>query len=130
MDTVVFIYLLEGHPDFLQQRGQYLASHSNATLLTSTLTLAEYGVKPYRDQKLSLIQDFHDFLEESSIKMQEITERIADRAAQLRASYPSIKIADAIQLATALETSCDTFLTNDQDLTKVEEIDIVILSEL
>jgi len=54
---------------------------------------------------------------------------IADRAASLRARY-RLRTPDAIQIATALQTRVDAFLTNDRDLRRVEEVPVLLIDEL
>jgi predicted nucleic acid-binding protein len=51
---------------------------------------------------------------------------LALRAVQLRARY-QISIADAIQLAAAIEFGARLFLTNDDRLRQVTEIEVVVL---
>ena len=45
---------------------------------------------------------------------------IAERAGKLRSQYPSIRTPDALIVATALESDCDVFVTNDKNLKKLE----------
>ncbi len=58
-----------------------------------------------------------------------VTDDIAERAAFLRARY-NIKTPDALQLATALLTGGKFFLTNDESLSSVEEIHVLILDRI
>lgn len=50
-------------------------------------------------------------------------------AADLRIRY-NLRTPDALQLATAIRTGCDAFLTNDAALKKVRELRILVLSDL
>jgi len=54
---------------------------------------------------------------------------IACKAAELRAHH-NLLLDDAFQLATCLASGCDGFLTNDRDLKKVEEVNILLLEEM
>ena len=58
-----------------------------------------------------------------------LTAAIAEHAADLRARY-NLRTPDAVQVATALHSGCDAFLTNDRDLRRVTEIPILVLDEL
>ena len=58
-----------------------------------------------------------------------ITIAIADQAAKLHAAY-TLKTPDALQVATAMDTGCDAFLTNDKALRRVTDLSILILDEL
>ena len=54
---------------------------------------------------------------------------IAQRGADLRARY-NLSLADAFQVAAALNVGCDAMLTNDVALRRVNEIPILIVGEL
>jgi len=57
----------------------------------------------------------------------EISEIIADRAGRLRGKYPVLKTIDAIQISTAIDVEADAFLTNDKNLEKIKEIEVLVL---
>ena len=64
------------------------------------------------------------------IQMKAIGEKIADKAAQIRAGYKFFKTMDALQLATACITGCDLFLTNDKQLRQFKEIRCFTVEEV
>ena len=130
LDTMIFIYAFEEHPVYLPlikpfwrevERGKIRA-------VTSTITLAECLVQPFRAKALELAARyktlFRDFPHLSVIP---VSEEIAEKAAWLRAQY-QLKIPDAIQLATAFESGCHGFLTNDKDLPQLKEIQVFVLN--
>jgi predicted nucleic acid-binding protein len=53
----------------------------------------------------------------------------AEKAAELRARY-NLSLLDAFQVAAAIAAGCDAFLTNDDALKRIPELNIVVLSEL
>ena len=55
---------------------------------------------------------------------------MAEKSAELRAKYKDIKLADALQLAAAIEYGCDAFFTNDKQSKQVSEINVVNLADL
>ncbi|MDZ7808281.1 MAG: PIN domain-containing protein [Gracilimonas sp.] len=57
-----------------------------------------------------------------------VSHEISETAAKLRAKY-SIRTPDAIQLATGIENDVDTFITNDEALKKISEINVVCLDD-
>jgi predicted nucleic acid-binding protein len=131
LDTMVFIYAFEEHPVYLPlikplwhevERGKIRA-------VTSTITLAECLVQPFRAKALELAARykilFRDFPHLSVIP---VSEEIAEKAAWLRAQY-QIKTPDAIQLATAIDSGCHAFLTNDEDLAGPKEVRTLVLSQ-
>jgi len=54
---------------------------------------------------------------------------IAKKSSEIRAKY-HIKTPDAIQLATGIINNCDTFLTNDEQLKRVKEINVITMNDL
>jgi predicted nucleic acid-binding protein len=58
-----------------------------------------------------------------------VTDDIAERAAFLRA-YQNLKTPDALQVATALLSGSRFFLTNDETLTSVKDIPILVLDRI
>ena len=55
--------------------------------------------------------------------------RVAETAADLRASY-NLRTPDALQLATAIVSGCQGFLTNDRGLIRVKTIPVLVLDDL
>ena len=55
---------------------------------------------------------------------------MAETAAQIRAKYSGIKAMDALQLASAITSGCDVFLTNDKQLRQVNEIQVLLVDDL
>lgn len=85
---------------------------------------------PYRMGELQRIALFQRFIWSIGIEVINIDEKIADKAAQIRAKYKSFKAMDALQLATACVMNCDLFLTNDKQLRQFEEINCITVEEL
>ena len=103
---------------------------SNVPLVTSPLTFAEYCVVPYRQNELRKIKDFEAFICDAKITISSLTIDVAKRAAQIRAKYSGIKAMDALQLASAIISGCDVFLTNDKQLRQVDEIQVLLVDDL
>lgn len=53
----------------------------------------------------------------------------AIRAAELRVKH-GLRLPDALQLASALATGCEALLTNDMQFNRVDDLKIVMVSEL
>jgi predicted nucleic acid-binding protein len=80
-------------------------------VVTSTLTLTEVLVHPYRDGNQALAEQyFHTLLNARNLRTVALSAAIA--AARIRAAY-QLKTPDAIQLGTAKEGGATAFLTND-----------------
>ena len=59
-----------------------------------------------------------------------VIEDISMEAVKIRIKYPGIKALDSIHLASAVHSGCDAFLTNDEQLKQVSEIQILYLEEM
>ena len=132
LDTNLFIYFLEDHPRY----GAWCAflfdrierGHNPAA--TSTVTLLELLVQPYRDHKEELAQKIFALTSTyPQIEWVPVSMTLADRAAELRAHY-RLSTPDAIQLATAIDCKATRFYGNDRSLRRVKEIKCCILDDL
>lgn len=132
IDTALFIYLLEEQGDFTDLSEFFLrvCYARNVRLVTSILTYLEFSVKPYREERHDLIDDYNSLLSEANFFVTTVTLPDCDQAARLRAKYSSLKAFDALQIACALKEGCDVFACNDKRLKRVEEIDILILDDV
>lgn len=132
LDTNIFIYFLEDHPRYGMwcaslfeqiERGQHAA-------VTSTVTLLELLVQPYRDQKDDLARKIFALTSTyPKFEWVPLTMSLADRAAELRARY-RLGTPDAIQLATAIGYHAECFYGNDRRLRRVKEIECVLVDDL
>ena len=132
IDTNPFIYLLEGIApyDIVVRDFLFEEMCAKAEFCTSTITDAEFLAKPIADGTFDKVMLYSTFLKQFSIAKSSIDEYIAERSAHIRAKYKGIKLADALQLASAIVSGCDVFLTNDKQLRQVEEIQVVLLDDL
>ncbi len=130
-DTAPFIYWLEQHPTLCSKVRQFIgdANTSSCEFATSVVSLAEFGIYPERNGRPDLIQDFEDALNDFSFDFLDIDVPIARVAYRLRAKYTFLKGMDAFQLAAALQSNCQYFLTNDRRLSTINEINIVVLED-
>lgn len=132
LDTMIFIYAFEEHPTYLPFLKTFFLSVEKGGIeaVTSTITITECMVQPYRKNNFSLAAHymalFRNFPHLSVIP---VTDEIAERAGFLRARY-NVKTPDAVQLATTLVSGSRFFLTNDADLPSVEGVQILILERL
>ncbi len=131
LDTAPVIYFVEKNPSFapkVQDVFQRL-DDNRLNAVVSPITLAECLVAPYRLGQPNVAQAFLDLLTESeNVLLYPIDEIIADKAAAFRAHY-NLTLTDAFQLAVAIQSGCDAFLTNDGDLRRVTEIPVIVVSE-
>jgi predicted nucleic acid-binding protein len=132
IDTNVFIYFLENHARY----GAWCVSlfdrieRGHNPAVTSTVTLLELLVQPYREQKEELAQKIFALTSTyPKIEWVPVTMNLADRAAELSAQY-RLSTPDAIQLATAINHRASRFYGNDRSLRRVKEIECVIVDDL
>ena len=87
-------------------------------------------VKPIKDQNIKAIKDYKFLLNNfPNLKMVNIDPEIAEKGAELRARY-GIRIPDALQIASAIENHATIFISNDNKLKKVKEIEVAVLKEI
>jgi len=132
VETAPFIYYTESRPTYADKmqaifqrmnRGQF-------EILCSVITLSETLNKPIEANDQILISAYTSLFENTSgVTLVSVNKEIARRAAYLRAQY-KLKTPDALHVATALETGCQAFLTNDLGLKRVSEIRVLVLDEL
>jgi predicted nucleic acid-binding protein len=129
LDTMVFIYAFEEHPIYLPFLRSFFQAVEGGKIeaTTSTITVTECLVQPYREKDLALAARymllFRNF---PHLSVLPVTDEIAERAAFLRAHH-GLKTPDALQLATALISASHVFLTNDDRIPEIQGIQILIL---
>lgn len=127
VDTACFICFAEGHPVYAPVlRPLFAAADAGAlTLVTSSITLLEVLVVPYRAGDDALANRYERLLTQGrGIAMVEAGTAPVRVAAQLRARL-GLRVPDAVQLATALATGCTAFVTNDRALPSLPGLPVV-----
>ena len=109
---------------------EFWKKYNECDYVTSTITITEYLAYPYKHKEMQLIDSFYAFIKDMDIQVRSIDERVAEKAAQIRAGYKYFKTMDALQLATACIMNCDLFLTNDKQLRQFTEIKCMTVDEL
>jgi predicted nucleic acid-binding protein len=132
LDTSVFIFLIEGNPRYLELVRPiflWLQGPSGAGV-TSTITMLEVLVEPYRAGDRERVDDFYALLSTfPHLDWIAPSLEIADQAARLRAEL-RLSAPDAIQAATALLGGAGGFVSNDLAFRRWKELDVLILDEL
>jgi predicted nucleic acid-binding protein len=130
LDTAPIIYYIENHykySTFLDNIFE-LNAQGKITFITSTLTILEVLVQPLRLKRMDIAESYLKILTSSkTLEVVDLSIEVSTRAAELRAKY-NVKTPDAIQLATAIESHSDFFLTNDIKL-EIDEIKSIILDK-
>lgn len=132
VDTNPLIYILDYLSPFHAKTNSFFEKCiiNDSEFYTSTITDAEFIVKPLMEHQFDKISMYHDFLNNFGFLKCFINEPIASRSAQIRVKYNGIKLADSLQLAAAIESECNIFLTNDKQLRQIEEIKVLLVDDL
>jgi len=132
LDTSVFIYQLEANLRYLPFTDHIFSwlERPASRAVTSTITMTELLVQPYREfderrvnQFLALLSTFPnlDWVAPSL--------EIADTAARIRALH-RLRTPDALQAATAIQTSATGLITNDPIFERVEGFETLVLEQV
>jgi predicted nucleic acid-binding protein len=130
LDTALFIYYIEENAAFLPLVAPIFedVAAGRREVVTSSLTLLEVLVVPYRAGNLALAERYEACLSRSrGVRLVDIDRAELRMAAQLRALHPSVRTPDALQIAAALSAGCSAFVTNDRDLPVVPGLEILKL---
>lgn len=132
LDTPIFIYHVERHPDYLPYTQQILSLVAEGQLaaVTSVVTLMEMVVHPLRMRRPDIADEYEILLLNfPNLTTQGITPAVARRAAALRARY-NIRPADALQAAACGEAGATLFITNDRRLHMGPALPVLCLNDL
>jgi predicted nucleic acid-binding protein len=124
VDSAPIIYVLDGtgalaarfRPLFEAQR------EGRVRLAVSTVTIAEVLTGPLQAGDEALTRRYRAVLD--SWHVIDLTSHIAESAARLRAAH-RLKLADAVQLASALAIDADALVTHDRDFARVRGIRVL-----
>jgi predicted nucleic acid-binding protein len=132
LDSSIFIYYLEEYPlyaDLADEVFSWLQRPSHSAV-TSTITMTELLVHPYRAANELLVNQYYGLLSLfPNLEWVPPDLRIADIAAQLCAQH-RLRTPDALQAATALRQGATGLLTNDLSFARIADIEIGLLDQL
>jgi predicted nucleic acid-binding protein len=131
LDTPVFIYHLEGNPDYLALTQEILAGVQAGRwrAVTSTVTVMEITVPAWGQGREGVARQYETLLANfPNLDLVDITRDVARQAARLRARF-RVRPADALQVAAGLVNGATAFVTNDRPLGQLKALVEVILLE-
>lgn len=132
LDTNVFIYHLEDNRRYSHLTNAVFSwlEQPGASGVTSTLTMTELLVQPLRNQDETRANLFHDLLSTyPHLAWIAPDLPIARLAARYRALH-GLKTIDALHAATAVRNSATGLITNDAALTRVDQLEVLVLDTL
>lgn len=132
VDTSPFIYYIEENKEYSEIVDDFFNQNSSGyfSISTSIITMLEVLVLPYQQKNEKLTKEYEDILENSiGIEIIDVNSSIAKISSELRAKY-KLRTPDAIQIATAIYSGADYFITNDIRLKTVKEIEMLTMEDL
>ena len=120
-DTMLFIYLIDGHPEFSDQVN-YLLERSlerDDHLYTSHLAMAEVLAGAAKSVFPEKARKIREMMNEAGFRFLPFDGGCVEIFGQLR-SKERLKIADAMHLACAANAGMNLVMTGDKDLTKIK----------
>lgn len=132
IETTPFIYFVEEHPTYVDRVQVIIDRIDSGEIegISSVVTLTEVLMQPIRRQETRLEQAYRRILlYNKNFMLVSISKEIATLAAYLRAEH-NLKTPDALQVAAAVASGCDAFLTNDAGIKRVTDIRVLVLDEL
>ena len=132
LDTSIFIYQLEATERYFPLSDEIFSwleeAHSKA--ITSTMTMTELLVQPYRDSDDQLVDEFYGLLSTyPNLSWIAPNLDIADVAARFRAVH-RLRTPDAIQAATAEHSGATGLITNDAVFECAQTFETLVLDHL
>jgi predicted nucleic acid-binding protein len=124
VDSAPIIYVLEGHARFAS-RFQPLFERQAAgdiAFAVATITIAEVLSGPLGAGEEALAKRYRAVME--SWQVVNLTADIAESAARFR-SASKLRLADAIQAASAIAVNADALVTHDRDFSKLKSLAVL-----
>ena len=132
LDTSIFIYQLEANARYFAFTDHIFSwlERPGCTAVTSTITMTELLVPPYREADEQRVDEFYALLSTyPNLEWIAPSLEIADVAARLRALH-RLRTPDALQAATAAHAHATGLITNDPVFARVDAFATLVLDQL
>jgi predicted nucleic acid-binding protein len=132
IDTNVFIYALEANPRYATLADHIFSwlEQAGHTGVTSTITMTELLVQPYRAGDEQRVNEFYALLSTyPNLNWIAPDLEIADVAARIRATY-GLRTPDSLQAATAVRSHVTGLVTNDPVFERVDLFETLVLDRI
>lgn len=120
LDASVVIAFLDPDDALHDAAVEALTEHQHDELLIPTSAYAEILVAPHR-RGVEAVAEVEAFLSDFSFRFEALTPAIARAAAKLRSESRSLRLPDALVLATAEELGVDVVLTGDESWARISD---------
>jgi len=124
LDSAPIIYFLEDHPKFGPRFQLLFEEHAKGRVrfAVTTITIAEVLAGPLGAGDESLVRRYRNVFE--SWQVVPLDAEIAESAARIRTAF-RLKVADAVQVASALAVNADALVTHDRDFSNVQSLRVI-----
>ncbi|HVO02108.1 MAG TPA: PIN domain-containing protein [Candidatus Cybelea sp.] len=124
VDSAPIIYVLEAHPRFGRRFQPFFEAHSAGHLrfAVTTIAIAEVLTGPLQAGDEAVARRYRAVLESWQVIPLDLD--IAESAARLRASV-KLKMADAVQAASALAINAAALITHDRDFSRIRSLRVI-----
>lgn len=130
LDTTPIIYYIQQNEIYFRtvEKIFYFLAENKVDFIASDITTAESLIHAYRYKKTDWLNNFDGLMKIFDVEILHTTEEISRKAAQISAKF-NFELPDSIQLATAVISGCDIFLTNDKRLKKFDEVKCLLVDD-
>ncbi len=131
LDSMVFIYHFENHPLFANLTEVIFERMEDGLLnsFASVICLTEIYSGPLQKGHVSLFEEYKRvFATYPNLLLIPVTPEIAEEAAILKTKY-QLRTPDAIHIATGVVHKAEAFISNDETLRNIEELEVLTLSD-
>jgi predicted nucleic acid-binding protein len=131
LDTSVFIYQLQANPTYIGLTDEIFAwlQRPKSQGVTSTITMTELLVHPYRDRNQQKADEIYGLLSTfPNLAWIPPSLEIADTAARLRAMH-GLRTPDALQAAIAIHAGVTGLITNDATFRRLSDLEVLVLDD-
>jgi predicted nucleic acid-binding protein len=124
VDSAPIIYVLEDHPEFAPVFSPIFEAHEKGLVrfAVTTVTLAEVLTGPLSKGDEVLTEKYRATLK--SWFVVDLDAETAESAARLRTAL-KLKLADAVQAASALAIGADALITHDRDFSALRDVRVI-----
>ena len=124
LDSAPIIYILEDHPKYRRRFEPIFDSHAagHVRFAVTTITIAEVLTGPLAAGEEMLARRYRSILE--SWQVIDMDADIAESAARMRGLF-RLKLADAVQVASAIAINADALVTHDRDFSSVTGLSVI-----
>jgi len=128
LDANVVIRLIEDEPALREEVWRIVAAHGgpDRVIVVSDLVRLECRVKPLAAGDATVLDAYARYFASPDVTVVSLPTPVYDRATEIRARS-RYGLADALHLATAIESGCDAFVTADRRLSGFTDLPVVLI---